>query len=464
MGALAGWVDSRTGLGRLGRGLFGHAIPGGSRWVYVFGSALALVLVMQVVTGGLLALYYVPSVEHAHTTVSYIQKEVTLGWLVRGVHYYGASAVIVLLLLHLARVFVWGAYKERREALWLSGVLLLNVVLVFGVTGYLLPWDQKAYFGTQVAGGIASSVPAVGGYASGLLLGGSGVGQAALSRFYWLHVFALPAALLLLGVAHVALCRFRGAAGAPASGVVEVTERYGARQRALDLLAGVLVIGLVAALAAYRPAVIGPEADPSVSFSPRPEWYFLWLYELLKVLPTFVGGVVVPGVLMTLLALAPWLDRSPSRAVRDRLLPIGVFAAALVGIAGAIGFGLYADARDPAIRAQEEAARRFMSEPFVPADLGAAEPEPQGTAAAGPPPVYRPNCASCHGRQGQGGAGPAFAGVAAKPRRSREDIAALIADPRAYGLKEKMPAFPELSEADRLAIADWIVRLGPAPR
>src|SRR5262245_17773802 len=132
------WLDERTGYQSIVRSALDEPIPGGSRWAYVFGSALLTTLVLQAVTGTLLTVYYVPSIDHAHTTVSYVQKEVPLGWLVRGVHYYGASAVMIILMMHLAQVFVWGAYKGRREGLWLVGVVLLNLVLGFGFTGYLL--------------------------------------------------------------------------------------------------------------------------------------------------------------------------------------------------------------------------------------------------------------------------------------------------------------------------------------
>ena len=152
IGRLADAVESRTGLGATVSASVDYEIPGGSRWVYVFGTALLATLLLQTVSGILLGFYYVPSVDHAHTTVAYIQKEVALGWLVRGVHNYGASAVILLLMAHLSRTVLWGAYRERRAALWLSGIVLLVLVLGFGFTGYLLPWVQKAYFGTTFAG------------------------------------------------------------------------------------------------------------------------------------------------------------------------------------------------------------------------------------------------------------------------------------------------------------------------
>jgi ubiquinol-cytochrome c reductase cytochrome b subunit len=456
---LLAWLDDRTGYRALMSSALDEPIPGGSRWVYVFGSALLTTLVLQFVTGMLLTFYYVPSIDHAHTTVAYIQKEVPLGWLVRGVHYYGASAVIVILLLHLAQVFVWGAYKERREALWLAGVILLNLVLGFGFTGYLLPWDQKAYFGTQVAGGIAGSVPLVGADLSRVLLGGSGVGQGTLSRFFALHVFLLPALTVLLIVAHLYLFRHAGPAG-PASDDPERrrgVERFYPMQFFKDTVATVAVVGVIAGLAYARPALLGPRADPAAGFVPRPEWYFLWTFQLLKFMPAFVGGVVVPGVVMTALALAPFVDRSPRRDLRARLLPIAAFVVVLGAMAALTSVALVDDARDPKIQSQEEAAERFMGEPFEP-DLIGFKPEP-AAAPAPPPEPYAKNCAACHGAAGEGQFGPSLEGLTAKPGRSTEDLVKLLADPPAYGLKPTMPAFASMPEDERRQIAEWIATL-----
>jgi ubiquinol-cytochrome c reductase cytochrome b subunit len=356
--------------------------------------------------------------------------------------------------LHLTQVFLWGAYKERREALWLVGVVLLNLVLGFGFTGYLLPWDQKAYFGTQVAGGIAGSIPFVGDEISRLVLGGSGVGQATLSRFYALHVFVLPALVVLLVVVHLYLFRFVGPSGPVDPRERERrTERFFPAQFFKDTVASVAIAVVLAALAASRPAVLGPEADPSVGFVPRPEWYFLWTFQLLKYVPAFAGGVVVPGLVMTALALAPFLDRSPNRSLRSRFVPVAAYLV-VFGVMGALtAISLSADARDPKIAAQEEEARRFMAEPFEPATLG--DPPPT-TSVAAPPAVFTANCAVCHGPAAEGGVGPSLVGITSRPSRSADEIVRLLADPRAFGLEPAMPAFPELSEADRRAIAAWL--------
>lgn len=455
---LLDWIDERTNYRALMVEALDEPIPGGARWAYVFGSALLSALALQAVTGILLTIYYVPSVDHAHTTVAYVQKEVPLGWLVRGVHYYGASAVMIILLLHLIQVFLWGAYKGKREGLWLAGVILLNLVLGFGFTGYLLPWDQKAYFGTQVAGGIAGSVPLVGEQVSRIVLGGSGVGQATLSRFFTTHVFLLPAATVLLIVVHIYLFRFRGPAG-PLSDdpkARERVERFFPMQLFKDTVATIVVVVLLCALAFTRPALLGPKADPAASFVPRPEWYFLWAFQLLKVMPAFLGGVVAPGILMTGLALVPFVDRSDKRSLRSRAAFVLIFAGALGVILALTSVAFVRDARDEKIAQQEEAARAFMAEPFEPDKIGVKE---EAKPAAEPPLAFTQSCAGCHGANGEGQFGPKLHGLASKPKRSKEDLEKLLVDPAAYGLKPTMPAFPDMPEEDRRAIAEWIVSL-----
>src|SRR3984893_12215965 len=156
------WLNRRTGLDNLLRTALYEPIPGGARLAYVFGSGLLFIFISQVITGVFLALYYVPSADHAHTTVAYITKAITAGSFLRSLHAYGASAMIVVLLLHLSQTYIYGAYKGRRELLWISGCVLFALVLGMAFTGYLLPWDQRAYFATAVGTNAASEVPLIG--------------------------------------------------------------------------------------------------------------------------------------------------------------------------------------------------------------------------------------------------------------------------------------------------------------
>src|SRR6202789_967483 len=197
------WLDRRTGGYFVLGGALGQPLPGGARWAYIFGSGLLYLFVSQVVTGIFLALYYVPSSDHAHTTVSYISKVVSSGLFLRSVHAYGATAIVILLFLHITQTLLYGSYKGRRELLWLSGCFLLALMLGMAFTGYLLPWDQKAYFASAVGTNILSEVPLIGERLQQLLRGSTQMGTLTLSRFFVLHVFVLPGMLLAFIAAHL---------------------------------------------------------------------------------------------------------------------------------------------------------------------------------------------------------------------------------------------------------------------
>ncbi|MGA9570130.1 MAG: cytochrome b N-terminal domain-containing protein, partial [Candidatus Acidiferrales bacterium] len=208
-----GWLNRRTGLDSLLRSALDEPIPGGARLAYIFGSGLLFIFLSQIITGVFLSLYYVPSADHAHTTVAYITKSVTAGSFLRGLHSYGASAMIVVLLLHLSQTYLYGAYKGRRELLWFSGCVLFVLVLGMAFTGYLLPWDQKAYFATAVGTNAASEIPLIGESVKRLMRGGTDMGTLTISRFFVAHVFLIPACIFALVASHLFLFRKAGAAG-----------------------------------------------------------------------------------------------------------------------------------------------------------------------------------------------------------------------------------------------------------
>ena len=156
------WLDRRTGIRSLLHHALDEPIPGGARWAYIFGSGLLYLFLSQVITGVFLALYYVPSSDHAHTTVAYISKVVSSGLFLRGIHAYGATAIVIVLFLHISQTVLFGSYKGHREFVWLSGCVLLALMLGMAFTGYLLPWDEKAYFASAVGTSILSEVPLVG--------------------------------------------------------------------------------------------------------------------------------------------------------------------------------------------------------------------------------------------------------------------------------------------------------------
>ncbi|MGM8211608.1 menaquinol-cytochrome c reductase cytochrome b subunit [Virgibacillus sp. W0430] len=215
------WIDDRIDITPIWRDVADHEVPEHvnpayhfSAFVYCFGGLTFFVVVIQILSGMFLTMYYVPDIENAWKSVYYLQTEVAHGQIVRGMHHWGASVIIVMLLLHTMRVFFQGAYKKPRELNWMVGVLIFFVMLGLGFTGYLLPWDNKAYFATQVGLDIANQVPLIGPELKTLLSGDETiVGAQTLTRFFAIHVFFLPAALFGLMAVHFILIRRQGIAG-----------------------------------------------------------------------------------------------------------------------------------------------------------------------------------------------------------------------------------------------------------
>lgn len=198
------WMDERMGWRSVWEGIFLRKVPR-VNWFYTLGSATLFVAVNQAITGILLMIYYVPTPDHAYDSVQYITTQVAGGWLIRGLHHWGASVMVVLVVLHMLRVIIYGAYKYPREVTWMTGVVLLLVVIGFGFTGYLLPWDQKSYWATTVGTRIAGVVPFLGNWILRIMRGGDDLSAVTLARFFGAHVWVLPATLLLLVGTHLFL-------------------------------------------------------------------------------------------------------------------------------------------------------------------------------------------------------------------------------------------------------------------
>jgi len=201
---LGNWLDERFGWRNVWTAIFLRKIPH-VNWFYTLGSATLFMATLQIVTGILLTIYYVPTPDHAYDSVIYITTQLPAGWFIRGLHHWGASAMVILTALHMLRVFFYGAYKYPREVTWLTGVMLLLVVVGFGFTGYLLPWDQKAYWATTVGTRIAGVAPGVGEWILRIMRGGDDLSAVTLARFFGAHVWVLPGALLTLIVIHMYL-------------------------------------------------------------------------------------------------------------------------------------------------------------------------------------------------------------------------------------------------------------------
>lgn len=208
------WMNERFGWRGVWEAIFLRKIPH-VNWFYTLGSATLFVAANQAITGILLTLYYVPTPDHAYDSVVYITTQLPMGWFIRGLHHWGASAMVVLTVAHLLRVFFYGAYKFPREVTWMTGVILLIVVIGFGFTGYLLPWDQRAYWATTVGTRIIGVAPVVGEWMLRVARGGSELSAVTLARFYGTHVWVLPATLLLLLGVHLFLVIRNGISAVP---------------------------------------------------------------------------------------------------------------------------------------------------------------------------------------------------------------------------------------------------------
>jgi len=329
------WLDHRTGFRALRHHLLDERLPPGTGWAFTCGSLLLFGLTMQVVTGTLLALFYAPTPDHAWDSVRYITTSVRGGQVLRGLHHWGASLVVVTAVLHLVRVVLFGSYRAPREMNWIVGLMLLHVILAFGLTGYLLPWDQRAYWATVVTINISKLTPMVGEFVADLLRGGPDIGALTLTRWYAVHVLVLPPVLFGLTALHLYLMRRHGISGpiTPAAGESRPFFPY---QAARDVTVAVVAGVLLAALAWQGAPPLEPPADPTASdYSPRPEWYFLGLFQLLKYFPgrlEVVGAIVIPGAVMTILALLPWIDRARSRGLWERRWLLGGLAAGVAAL------------------------------------------------------------------------------------------------------------------------------------
>jgi ubiquinol-cytochrome c reductase cytochrome b subunit len=428
MSRVVDWLDRRTGIRGLLHEALDEPIPGGARFAYVFGSGLLFLFLSQVITGVFLALYYVPSADHAHTTVAYIVKEVSSGSFIRSLHVYGSSAMIVVLLLHIGQTILFGSYKGYRELLWLAGCVLFALMLGMAFTGYLLPWDQKAYFATAVGTNILTEVPLIGSSLQQFVRGGNDLGTLTISRFFVAHVFVLPAAIFAFVGAHVFLFRKAGAAGPPAPVPARSTESFYPRQVLMDVAFTAVLLLALGLLAYFIPAELGPEASPAdTRFLPRPEWYYVPVFQWLKYWPgarAVVGIVIIPVVIAVLFAGLPFIDRSKERRPWRRPFSVGGLAIVMLALVALGVQSRVQDERDPAVSrqltVQRDALDAFMKEPFEP-EVTAGAVRVEKAAFVNPIVAHGKDvfavqaCDACHGADARGtDSAPSLVGVAAK--------------------------------------------------
>ena len=346
------WLDKSTGVGSVWELAKRKEVPihRHTAWYYLGGMTLFLFLV-QIGTGVLLLFYYRPSAGEAYESVQFLMAEVQFGWLIRSIHNWAANLMVFTLFLHLFTVFLVKAYRPPRQLTWYTGVALLGLALAFGFTGYLLPWNELAYFATRVGTQITAVIPVVGDFLLRVLRGGEDVSGATLTRFYAIHVALLPGlTLAILGV-HLLLVQRQGMS------LPRRLERSQEPRRSMpffpnflirDLVGWLAALAILAALAAYIPAELGAKADP---FAPapagiKPEWYFMFMFQTLKFLPAHVLGIEgeVLGVLGFGLAgifllLVPVLDRRSAAGERSPVFTwIGIGMIAFIIVMTIVGY------------------------------------------------------------------------------------------------------------------------------
>jgi cytochrome b6 len=321
-GRLWHWLDERIGLQDIEYLAKKKEIPVHRHTVwYYFGGMTLFLFMVQVATGILLLLYYRPSAGEAFESIQFLMTEVQFGWLVRSIHAWSANLMIFAMFIHLFSTLILKAYRPPRELTWLSGGGLLGLSLAFGFTGYLLPWNELAYFATRVGTEIPGVLPVIGPFVRRLLRGGDDVTGATLTRFYGIHVAVLPAIVTMILGLHLFLVQKHGMSTPPNAEAGIKTKRampFFPNFFLRDLVGWLCALAVLAALAAYYPAELGKKADP---FQPapagiKPEWYFMAMFQTLKLLPSHIlglegelAGVLGFGLVGLVLILMPFIDR-----------------------------------------------------------------------------------------------------------------------------------------------------------
>jgi ubiquinol-cytochrome c reductase cytochrome b subunit len=474
MSRVGRWIDERIDLKGIRRSLLDRPVSQNLTWWHTLGSATLAVFIVQVVTGIVLGMYYSPSPDHAYESIRYLERAVGSGAIVRGMHHWGASAMVVLVVAHMIRVFTMGAYKYPREINWLLGVALLFIVLGFGFTGYLLPWDQKAYWATAVGTNIAGTTPLIGATLVTLLRGGSQQGAATLARFYSLHVLLLPVLLVIIVGLHLFLVIRQGVAPRTAELEANAPKRtsdseypayYRRREHesktggyrfwpdiiAKDVITGTLVIAILAILGRFVGAPLEAPADPTdASYSPLPEWYFRPFFQLLKLVPgSWESAIAVglPMALVVVLLLLPFFDKRSTRSITKRPAAATILGGIIISMAVLLG----ASMRDqPKNVVAPEVGRMLTS-----------------TERAGRTQFERQQCGGCH----------KVAGMATVPKKAdapdapdltevglRHTVAwihSFIEDPVRFHPDSKMPSYgpPTLSHQEIEELARYLSSL-----
>ncbi|MGE5423989.1 MAG: cytochrome b N-terminal domain-containing protein [Syntrophothermus sp.] len=406
------WLDDRTGISEMISPLMDHLVPGNSRWLYVFGSATLFMFIVQVLTGVGLSLIYQPTSVTAYESLRYMTYQMPLGKILRGIHYWGASAMIVLVGIHAIRVYLMAAFKYPREMSWISGVFLLLLTVAMGFTGQLLRWDDNGVWSAIVGAQQAGRLPFIGTGVAQFLMAGPTLGGATLSRFFAFHVFLIPAIIFAFLGLHLFLVIRNGISEPPVIGQRVEPEKYRNWYNEMlkvkgvpfwpnaawrDMLFGNVVVLIVIALAViFGPPEIGKAPDPAnINANPRPDWYLLWIFALFALMPRGIESFAIafaPVVAILVLILLPVFNYRGERHPLRRPWSILIIVILLTTVVTFWIAGRHAywspvyDARPLPVS--------VVGKPGTPAAQGAAV-------------MYRKACLHCHQISGIGGkAGP----------------------------------------------------------
>ncbi len=449
------WFTDRWPFYQLRDLLLKEDIPGGASFAYTLGTSLIAVFTLQVVTGILQLFFYVPTVDHAYDSVSYLRTEVPFGWLIHNMHYWGAQAMVVIIALHMARVYIWGAYKKT-PLTWFIGIVLVFVVMALSFTGAPLIWDQKGYWAGEVGSSIAGEVPVAGDILKIILRGGEVMGQLALSRFFVFHIGIFAPFLALLIGAHMASFRTSGVGGPWSEEKRKITGPLWPDQIFRDMVTATVVIIALITLAVFMPPSFAGSADTlNISYVPKPEWNFLFVYQALKYFkgplePIGAGGLPVAFLLPLL--LVPFIDRNPQRNPFRRPVAMVCLAAyaGLILTLTVVGYLSPGFAQMPPVKEAKPAKAEVSPE------LKRGEE------------LFRSNgCLNCHKVHGKGGSvGPELSGETLKGR-SRQWLIEQITNSRAHfpagGHVTGMTAFTNLNKEELNDIASYLMSLAAVP-
>ena len=340
------WLDDRTGISDLILPMAKHLVPPSAKWWYVFGSATLFCLLLQIFTGIGLSLLYQPSSDTAYASLEYITNQAFLGSWLRGLHYFGASGMMLFMGIHMIRVYIMAVYKFPREMQWITGVFLLFITIAMAFTGQLLRWDDTGVWSAVVASEQMGRIPVIGKSIAYLLLGGETVGGNTLSRFYSYHVFIFPALLFLFVGIHLYLVFRNGISEPPVAGEPVDPKTYREKYEKMlkkigvpffpnaawrDVVFGFLVMLTISLLAYFigAPELVGPPEPASTTANPVPDWYLVWIFALFALMPPAIESYVMaigPLLMVILLLILPFLSNKGERhPMRRPWAFIGVF-------------------------------------------------------------------------------------------------------------------------------------------